>query len=58
MTPLNFASPELMEKFRKLVKRLNPGENKSLIAKLNEDIERLQRILNGQELYNKTIEQS
>lgn len=58
LTPLNFASPELMEKFRRLVKRLNPGENKSLIAKLNEDIERLQRILNGQELYNKTIEQS
>jgi Mg-chelatase subunit ChlI len=56
LAPLHFASPELLNKYKALASKLNPNENKSLVAKLNQDIQRLEKILAGHELYVKSIE--
>ena len=57
LTPLQFASDELLEKYKKLLKE-NNDKNKTLSIRLKDDIERIEKYLQGKKLYLSSIKET
>ena len=57
LTPLQFASEELLEKYRKLLIE-NNNKSKTLAIRLKDDIERIEKYVQGKKLYLSTIRET
>lgn len=55
ISPVKFASPEILEKFKALEASLDPESQKSLKMKTAEDIQSLEKILSGQKKYEASL---
>ena len=55
LSPIKFASSEILSKYEMLIDSLDENENKSLLKNLKEDVLDIEKILRGKELYAKSF---